>query len=528
MHENGAMRRSVIGSAAALVVAAGLTAAMLPLRSHLGVATAGLVLVVPVVVGVIAGGYRGGLTAVAVGFLVYDFVFIPPYYTFNVGAAQNWVALVVYVAVMLLVAQVVGHLNLARSEAQRRAVDAQRLYELSELLVGDRSVQELLETIAGTVQTVFNVDGVAVLLPAGGRLAIAASAGEELSPGELHQLASHSGLPVRVGTMLPTGPGEVRAVALSAASRPVGILALRGLPALASDRDMLRTFANHAALALERAQLRAQAQRSRLLEEVDQIRRALLGAVSHDLRTPLATMKVASSTLLDPQSALTEEAARELYGLLDAQTDRLTRLVTSLLDMTRYQAGVLELDRHQWSIVDLVAETTAAIRPALEDRVLEVDLADSLPLVAVDRVLIGQVFANLLENAHRHAPPGTPITVTGERQGDHVVVAVTDCGLGVPVPERDSVFQSFVRYDTGGRSGLGLTIAKTFVEAHGEHIWVDDMPGGGARFAFTLPIASADHSPPHRAERSAPLRPGVVAAEQPSVTSLSGAPPASS
>jgi two-component system sensor histidine kinase KdpD len=299
------MRWSLIGSVVGVAVAAGLTAAMLPVRSHLGIATAGLVLVIPVVVGVIVGGYRGGLAAVAAGFLAYDFVFIPPYYTLDVGAAQNWVALAVYVVVMLLVAQVVVHLNLARSEAQRRAVDAQRLYDLSELLVGDRSVEELLETIASTVQTVFNVDGVAVLLPYGGRLAIAASAGEPLSPDELHQLASHSGLPVRVGTVLPSGPGEVRAVALAAASRPVGILALRGLPSSASDRDMLRTFANHAALALEQAQLRAQARRSQLLEEVDQIRRALLGAVSHDLRTPLATMKVASSTLLDPDRALT-------------------------------------------------------------------------------------------------------------------------------------------------------------------------------------------------------------------------------
>src|SRR5262249_12114125 len=161
-------------------------------------------------------------------------------------------------------------------------------------------VAELLETISRTVQTAFDVEGVAVLLPAGGHLAVAASAGKALSADELHQLASQSGLPVPVGTGQPGGPGEGRAVARSAAGRPGGILALRGLPVSAADRDLLRAFANHAALALEQAQLRAQAIRSELLEEVDRIRRALLGAVSHDLRTPLATMKVASSTLLDP------------------------------------------------------------------------------------------------------------------------------------------------------------------------------------------------------------------------------------
>jgi two-component system sensor histidine kinase KdpD len=265
---------------------------------------------------------------------------------------------------------------------------------------------------------------------------------------------------------------------------------------------MLGAFANHAALALEQAQLRAQALRSELLEEVDRIRRALLGAVSHDLRTPLATMKVASSTLLDPESTLSDEAARELYGLLDVQTDRLTRLVTSLLDMTRYQAGVLNVDREPWSIIDLVMEAVAALRPALEDRPLEVGLPAALPPVLVDRLLIGQVLANLLDNADRHAPAGTAITVAGERQGDHLAIAVTDRGSGVPVSERESVFKSFVRYDTGGRSGLGLAIAKTFVEAHGERIWVEDVPGGGARFVFTLPFAATDDNAANGREAS--------------------------
>jgi two-component system sensor histidine kinase KdpD len=516
------VRTSLVGSAAGIVAAAGLSAAMVPVRAHLSIATAGLVLVIPVVVGVITGGYPGGLAAVVAGFFLYDLLFVPPYYTLAVGAAENWVALGVYVAVMLLVAQVVAHLDQARSEAQRRAVEAQRLYELSELLVGDRSVDELLETIARTVQTVFDVDGVAVLLPADGHLAIAASAGRALSPGELRQLASQSGRPVRVGTQQPGGPGEVRAVALAAAGRPVGILALRGLPASAGDRDTLRAFANHAALALERAQLRARAMRSELLEEVDRIRRALLGAVSHDLRTPLATMKVASSTLLDSESALTEEAARELYGLLDMQTDRLTRLVTSLLDMTRYQAGVLKVDREPWAIVDLVGETVAALQSTLGDRPLDICLPEALPPVLIDRLLIGQVLTNLVDNADRHAPAGTAITIAGELQGDRLALSVTDRGPGVPASERSSVFESFVRYDTGGRSGLGLAIAQTFVEAHGERIWVEDVPGGGARFVFTLALASSANGPVEGSwDASAPAP--SVEPEEPSGAGLSGA-----
>ena len=285
------------------------------------------------------------------------------------------------------------------------------------------------------------------------------------------------------------GADQMRTVALTAAGRPVGILAMRGAPASEADRALLRTFANHAALALERAQLREQALRSELLEEVDRLRHALMGAVSHDLRTPLATMKVAATTLLDPELPVSDNDAHELYGLIDTETDRLTRLVTSLLDMTRFDAGVLEVRRGPTSLRDVAAESVDALRSALGDRPVRMDIPDSLPDVDADQLLVAQVLANLLDNANRHAPPDSLITVAGNVRGGRVAVSVTDTGPGVPAAEHEAVFNRFVRFDTGGRAGLGLTIAKTFVEAHGERIWVEDVPGGGARFVFTLPLA---------------------------------------
>jgi two-component system sensor histidine kinase KdpD len=329
-----------------------------------------------------------------------------------------------------------------------------------------------------------------VLLPAGGQLEVVASAGEPMTAQETHQLQPESGLPVRVGTTSGGGTG-LRAVALSASGRPIGILALKGLPESDADRDLLRTFANHAALALERAQLRAQALRSELLEAVDQVRQDLLGAVSHDLRTPLATMKVASSTLLDPHVNLSDGDRRELYDLLDVQTDRLTRLVGSLLDMTRYQAGVLKVDRTPSSVLDLIGDAIAALRPSLAERQVDIEVPDGIPQVDVDPLLIGQVLVNLLENADRHGPFDTPISVSARQAGDQVRIAVTDHGPGVPLPEREAVFESFVQFDTGGRSGLGLAIAKAFLDAHGEGIWIEGPSEGGARLVFTLPVASA-------------------------------------
>jgi two-component system, OmpR family, sensor histidine kinase KdpD len=132
------------------------------------------------------------------------------------------------------------------------------------------------------------------------------------------------------------------------------------------------------------------------------------------------------------------------------------------------------------------------LQAALADRPIVLDLPTWLPAVSVDRLLIGRVIANLLENADRHAPPGSSVTVAGDTRGDRLEVSVTDAGTGVPPDERDMVFDSFVRFDTGGRSGLGLAIAKTFVEAHGERIWAEDAPSGGARFVFTLPLAATN------------------------------------
>jgi two-component system sensor histidine kinase KdpD len=462
---------------------------MVPLRSHTSIATLALVLVIPVVAGVVAGGFPAGIVSVAAGFLVYDFLFVAPYYKLSVSGSQEWVALVVYVIVMLLVARVVSGLDSARSEAHRRSVETDRLFDLSELLVEDQSVEDLLKTIVRTVGSVFEVSGVSVLVPEGGRLSIAASDGKALSELEIHQLDPQSGMPVSVGTA-PGSPDMMRTVALSASGRPVGILALRGMPASDADRALLRTFANHAALALERAQLREQAMRSELLEEVDRLRHALMGAVSHDLRTPLATMKVAASTLHDPAISLSGADMHELHGLIEVETDHLTRLVTSLLDMTRFEAGVLEVQRCPKSVTDLVNEAVDGLHSSLGDRPIELLVPKSIPDVEIDHLLVGQVLANLLDNANRHAPPHSLITVAAEVRDDRVALSVTDRGPGVPANEREAVFDRFVRFDTGGRAGLGLTIAKTFVEAHGERIWVDDVPGGGARFAFSLPLAA--------------------------------------
>ncbi len=486
----GTWRRSVVGSIAALVVMAPLVAVMVPLRSHLSIATTGLVLVIPVVSGVVVGGFEAGIFAVLAGFLVYDLVFIPPYFTFSVGDSENWVVLVVYVAIMLLVASVVARLDTARSQAHQREEDIRRLFDLTDVLIEDRPLAEILELIVSTVHDAFALRSVALLLPVGTRLEVVASTGEPLSEADLRHVAPEPGIPASLGISTSSHQDQTQTVALTASGRPVGLLHLWGADLSRHDQDLLHTFANHMALALERAQLREQALRTELLEEVDRLQRALVGAVSHDLRTPLATIKASASTLRNADADVTPPDRDELLELIDNQTDRLDRLVTNLLDLSRVQAGALELRNQPIAVGDLVTDALRGLGHHGDAIDITTQVEPDLPLVDVDHLLIGQVLANLLDNAIRHAPPHTTISISARLRSDGLVeVAVDDKGPGVPRAERTNVFRMFNRSGTSGGTGVGLSIAKAFVEAHGQQIWVEDSPTGGARFCFTLPPA---------------------------------------
>ncbi|HTT89218.1 MAG TPA: ATP-binding protein [Acidimicrobiales bacterium] len=485
------MRRWLAGSVIGVVTAVACGAAMLPVRSHLATATAAVVLVVPCVAGVVAGGLVAGLVSVAAGFFVYDYLFVRPYGTLTVTSSQDWVALAVYVVVTLLVAGLVVSLDRAREASAGREANARYLLELSELLLVDKPVSELGEEVVKWAHDVLGLDGVALLLSVEGRLEVVASSGTPITSDELSRLQPEARLPVPLST--GTSNNVVQTLALASAGRPVGLLVMRNVPSEPTTRELLPIVGNHLAVALERAQLRERIVRAEVLEEIDRLRHSLIGAVSHDLRTPLATIKVASSTFLDRSSDLSPVDADELHNLIDLQADRLTRLVNSLLDMTRIQSGTLEVRRRPWSLTDVVNEALAELHSSLVDRRVDVFIPGHIPFVDVDPLLVAQVLANLVDNANRHGPPGTAVTVSATMAvGGRVRVAVTDEGPGVPLAERDAIFERFVRFDTGGRSGLGLAIAKAFVEAHGDRIWVETAPGGGARFMFTLPVAASE------------------------------------
>ena len=483
-----AMRRRLIGLGVGTLGTLVSTLVLVALRSHVSVSTVTLIFIIPAIAAEVAGGILAGFSTMALSALVLDYYFIPPYGTLTIGSTQNWVGFGVYVVVVTLVAVVVANHKRARLQATRHALHVRRVYELSERLVQEQTSEDLLVAIVRAVQSVFNIVTVALFVLEGDQLRVAASVGPELSDDDIRQLHPQPGQSVSMSTALGSAH-EMRTISLAAAGRPVGILVVKGSSFSADDRDVLVTFANDAALALERTQLREQALRTKYLEEVDRLRHALMGAVSHDLRTPLATIKVATSTLIGRGDHVSANDVHELLSLIDIEADRLTRLVTNLLDMTRIEAGVFEVHRVPTDLCQLLDEARRAVSPAHGGQRITIDVDDTIGVVDVDPVLIGQVLVNLLDNALRHSSEEGVIMVRVVREGDHVGIVVDDDGPGVAPGDREIVFNRFVQTDTGGRAGLGLTIARTFVLAHGGRIWCDEAPGGGARFAFTLAVA---------------------------------------
>ncbi len=494
MHNARKWREQINGLALTAVLFLAVSSAMLFFRSHISVATSALVLVIPVIWGVVIGGFGVGLIGIVLGFLVYDFIFIPPYYTLSVGQKQNWIALGVYAVVVILVSRVVANLKDARSLALEREKHARQLFELSKLLLGDKELSELLETVTDSVQLAFHFESVVLLLQGSEKLEVGAASGQALSNEDLQQLIPSAGVPATLYRISDDQSPSLSSLALTVAGRPVGLLVMRGFQTQPPDIQLLSTFANHAALAIEQAQLKQQALQAKLLEETDRWRRALLGSVSHDLRTPLASIKTAASGLSDPSVTLDQSQRSELIDTISAQTDRLSRLVVNLLDMTRIEAGVLAPRRTIVEISELIEEGISALG---DRKAKEQILVQNCPIevfVSADHALISQVIANLLENALRYSPRGQPVTIDVSTTPAEVLLAVSDSGPGVPPGLKEHIFEMFNKDSGGGYAGLGLAIADAFVSAHGGHIAVENAPTGGARFSFSLPLVPLDES----------------------------------
>jgi len=264
-------------------------------------------------------------------------------------------------------------------------------------------------------------------------------------------------------------------------------------------RHLLEAFANQTAVALERAILAERNRESQRQVDREQLRNALLSSVSHDLRTPLGGITGAASTLLADRGELAGEARKELLETIHEEGNRLQRLVTNLLDVTRLESGVVDLAKDWVPIEEVVGSALDRLGPQLGNRAVKLELPPNLPMVQVDPVLLGQVIINLVENACKFSPAGLPIEIKGWATERAVTLSVTDHGPGVPEGQEERIFDKLVRFPQGEArpgAGLGLAICKGVIQAHGGRIQATNRPSGGAQFLLSLPLGTAPPAPP--------------------------------
>ncbi len=512
----------VLGIALVTVIA-------VPGRSHLTAVTPALSYLVIVLACATLGGLGPGIFTSVVGFLTFNFFFLPPYHLFTVGAPEDIVALFVFLIVAGVTSELVGRLQEREQESRRRAIESETLSRLSTELIADVTLDTVLATVVEQVTRVFGLESAAVMLPdAAGTLRVrlaypAAAADAYVRDREQAAVAAHvfvAGIPAGVGSpyrvyrphgpehggdALPPRGRHILYVPVRAAQGAIGVMgvaAVRAADYSGDERRLLTTFANQAALAIDRARLIEEATRAAALEEVDRLKSALLAAVSHDLRTPLASIKASATSLLQDDVQWDAATQREFLTAIDEETDRLARLVSNLLDLTRIQGGALKPEKEWNEIGEVIASVTDRLAPLLQTHLLRVMIAPDLPPVACDFVEIAQVLANLIENAVKYSDVGTEIAVTAQRDGQHVRVAVTDHGFGIPPEDVPHVFDTFYRVQRVGRArriggtGIGLAICKGFVAAHGGTIDVTSAVGQGSTFTFTLPMSAAPEPAP--------------------------------
>jgi two-component system sensor histidine kinase KdpD len=448
---------------------------------------------------VAAARYRQGpaVAAALLGIASFDFFFVHPFYTFSVSDVRY----VLTFGVMLLVALVLGRLTgRIRSQAEAAREREQRtaaLYALSRDLSSATERDQVVTAALRHVRDTFAVDS-AIFLPAGeGRVEPAAPVPYPFDEREraVAQWTCYHGQVAGQGTKtLPAAAAMY--LPLTASGRVVGVLGIRAAdPRLFRDparRRLVEALSGQTALALERLDLAERSQQTSIEFEAERLRTALLSSLSHDMRTPLASIEGAASTMLqEPEPAA--PTRRELATTIMQESQRMGRLVANLLDMIRVESGDLQVQKEWQLLSDVVGVALLRTEDQLRDHPVTTHLPPELPLVAVDDVLLEQVFVNLLENAAKHTPPGTPVEISATAGADEVVVQVADRGPGLPAGEEERVFEKFHRAASvpGTGVGLGLAICRGIVTAHGGRIWAENRPGGGAAFRFTIPVVGA-------------------------------------
>jgi two-component system sensor histidine kinase KdpD len=443
------------GVAAGALAVAVVTAAIAVLDNFIPVLSLGVLYVFAVLPIALVWGVPSAVLVAVASMLAFNFFFLPPVHTFTLADRSNWFALLVYVVTAIVVGTLASRARRQRAEAEQRELEASLLADIAaELLRGTRLDDEL-ERIEQRTATVLGVSSVRIAL--GGRMS--ERAGE--AP---HALAVDGR---QIGTLYTNENEE---------------------PALPIQQRFMPALASLLAVTQERERLASDAVEAEALRRSDTIKTAVIQTVSHDLRTPLATIEQALDGLESGELALSDEDRVELLETIRSEHTRLKRLVENLLDLSRLQAGAAEASPELWNADELLAQ---ALDELADSERIVVSIRPDLPPAQIDATQIQRALVNVLENAIRLSPPGEPVHVRVNATRKELLIRVTDRGPGIPDEEYEHIFEPFYRVagqpDQRG-AGLGLAIARGFAEANGGRLWLESREGQGASFVLALPV----------------------------------------
>jgi len=487
------------------------------------------------------GLYAAIITSI-VAVLSFDFSLIEPLYTFTIARPEEWLALFIFLVTAIITGRLASALRLRAEQATQHAKETRELYDLVNATTNEESLERQLNIVARAIVKNFASLGIydcAFLVPdASGQLVLQADGCQQaeqiiLSSDERKTAASvlterrvidfypdATETPsartslyryTRIVAARSSALSYVRLQPLQSGQRVVGVTRLlmrANMRLFSMERDphlvkerfsqaaYFWTFLDQAAAMIERAHLHREAMQIELLKRTDLLRSALLSSVSHDLRTPLSSIKAAASSLLQDDVQWDDETRCSFLFAIEHETDRLNRLVGNLLDMSRIEGGALKPEKEGYPISELIHDVLGHLQDTLQEREVCVSLPDDLPPVELDYLQIDQVLTNLLENVARYTLPSLPIEISGKVTDGQVTISIADYGPGVPPYDLERIFDKFYRVSGTIRrtssvmgTGLGLAVCRGLVEAHGGHIWAENRPGGGAIFRFSLPIA---------------------------------------
>jgi len=418
--------------------------------------------------------------------LAFNYFFLPPIGKLTIADPQNWVALVSFLVVALLAGHLSMRVRKQAATASARQREVEKLYTFSRGLLESGNVIRLLNRIPAQIVDDFEVGAAAIFLADKQKVYRSGPVVPQLDTESLKAVMAReepvidaqngvSFVPVRIGV------------------RAIGSLGISGT---VLSRQTLEAIATLVAIAMEHARAVEQLGQTEASRQGEQLRTALLDAVTHALRTPLTSIKASVTNLLS-NPGLSDSQRRELLTIINEESDRLNRLVGEAGEMARLDAGEVELKLEPHPIKDVIDAALTHCKGTLAQRAVSVQIADGLPKVKVDVQRAREVLVHLIENANQYSPPNQPITITAEPNGDCVVTSVADRGDGIEDPEQALIFEKFYRgrdqrYSVEG-TGMGLPIAKAIVEAHGGNLTLTSQRGHGSVFSFTLPM---DHSRP--------------------------------